>query len=397
MRITTKQALARLQPQGKAKAKGALTLELFDTVGMVEDGIYLFGNSDGGILCPAVDTLPPIIGTWEEQDGEIPPGMLDMLAEYANEVEWYERVGEEMESKAPAKAKAKAAPRQNITTMLTTKWSQKAPYNDMCIFDGKRCATGCNATSAAQIMKHWFEIGYHRGCPPTDSYKTSTNGYMVEALPSKVVFDYKHLVAIPKTTEEKKAVAELMAYLGRTFHSNYTPNGTTATPSKVAEYLRDKLRMGSLINYITAAKLGLSKFENYIYNDLLQGKPVIVAAWTSSGAGHTFIIDGYDVQNDLYHVNWGWGGSYNGWFKMTALNANSTYAFNSNKVAIIGIQPDYKLGDVNGDGEVNVTDAMLAVQAIGTDNEQADIDNDGQVTVTDATLIINHILGKDTL
>lgn len=284
--------------------------------------------------------------------------------------------------------------------MLETKWSQKAPYNDMCIFDGKRCVTGCTATAGAQIIKRWVDLGYHRGCKPTDDYVTSTNGYKVSALPSKIVFDCKNLVTSPKTAAQKKAVAELMAYLGRTLHSNYTPSSTGAYIKDLATQLRDNFRMGSMINYITAAKVGLKAFENYIYNDILQGKPVIVGGHLDVGnGGHAFVLDGYDAEQDLYHVNWGWGGSYNGWFKMTALNATKSYAFNSYKEAIIGIHPEYKLGDINGDGDIDIVDVMQVVQDAqqGKYSDKADINNDGQVTVTDAMLILDKILGKREL
>ena len=395
MRITPQQAIARLQPQGKKKAKGAKAIELIDTIGVAEDDVYIFGNSDGRILVPADDSIP-ILGTWDGKGGEIPPALRDWLYEYASEIEWWQRVGETLETPTHTQTKAPKVPRESVAVMLETKWSQKAPYNDMCIFNGKRCATGCTATAAAQIIKRWGDLGYHRGCKPTDAYVTSTNGYEVAALPSKMVFDYKNLVVSPKTAAQKQAVAELMAYLGRTLHSNYTPSSTGAFIKDLVTQLRDNFRMGSMINYIVATKVGLKAFENYIYNDILQGKPVIVGGHLDVGnGGHAFVLDGYDAELDLYHVNWGWG-SYDGWFKITALNATKSYAFNSNKEAIIGIQPEYKWGDVNGDGEVDIADAMQVVQAIqsGDNDARYDINYDGKVTITDAQIIINKVLGK---
>jgi hypothetical protein len=321
------------------------------------------------------------------------------LQEYASEIEWFNRVGETLETPTNAQTKAPKAPRQNIPMMLDTKWSQKAPYNDKIVFDGKKCPTGCNTTTAAQIIKRWGDLGYHVGCKPTDAYKTASNGYEVKALPSLTTFDYANLAVKPKTDKQKAAVAQLMEYIAYTFHSDFKVNGTGANPKQVATYLKENLRMGSFISYITAAKLGLSSFENYIYNELLQGRPVMVAGWTASGSGHTFAIDGYDATNDLYHVNWGWGGSYDGWFAISALNPKTSIAYNSKKLAIIGIQPDYKLGDVNGDGEVDITDAMQAVQDAqnGKYDVRADINGDGKVTITDAQLIIDKILGKTEL
>ena len=400
MRLTPEQALARLQPNRAPSKDGKSNIEPLkhiETFG--DEDLYVFGNSKGGVLTPALDTLPSIIGTWEGDCDDMPPALKDMLDEYAAEIEWYERYGEEAEKKAATNVitKAKAEPRKSIPAILETKWSQGSPYNDLCVFEGEKCVTGCNAASVAQLMYHWWRKGYSRGCEPTEKYKTKTNGWVIPALPAITVFDFKHMAKTnPKTAEEKKAVQELMMYLGRTFHSDYTPGCTTAKPKEVAKYLKENLRMGSLISYVSASKVGLKTFENYIYNELLQGRPVIVAGWQTSGGGHTFIIDGYDAIQDVYHVNWGWGGSYDGYFKLSALNPKTALAFNSSKVAIIGIQPEYMLGDINGDGEVNITDAMQAMQDAmsGKFSERADVNSDGGVSVTDVQLIIDKILGR---
>lgn len=399
-KLTPEQAIARLQPNmapsksGKTKVK---QLELLDTIGMADDDIYIVGNTDGCILTPAYDGAQPIIGTWQDGD-EMPPAMNMWLQQYAEELGWMERVGYSIPPKAVAQppAKAPAKPRVSIPTMLETKWSQKAPFNDMCIFEGKRCVTGCNAAAGAQVLFHWRE--YHRGCKPTDPYITSTNGYAVDALPAIVTFDYKNLVKSPKTDAEKKAVAELMAYLGRLMHSNYTPTATGAYTHKLANHLCDTFKMGDT-TAIWASKLGESGFEAKIYEEISNRRPVIIGGDMASGGGHAFVADGYDASKDLYHINWGWGGSYNGWFAMSALNPTAKYAFNSKKVAVIGIQPTYKLGDINGDGKVDIADAMQAIQDVakGKYSEQADINNDGQVTITDAQLIIDKILGRTEL
>ncbi len=57
-------------------------------------------------------------------------------------------------------------------------------------------------------------------------------------------------------------------------------------------------------------------------------------------------------------------------------------------------------GDSNGDGVVNVMDAVTSIKLIsGTQTgyryDSVDIDGDGIVSLTDAILIIRHILGED--
>ncbi len=59
-----------------------------------------------------------------------------------------------------------------------------------------------------------------------------------------------------------------------------------------------------------------------------------------------------------------------------------------------------KAGDVNADGEVDVTDVNIAINIVlGQDknenyNGRADLNGDGQVDITDVNLIINSVLGK---
>ena len=62
-----------------------------------------------------------------------------------------------------------------------------------------------------------------------------------------------------------------------------------------------------------------------------------------------------------------------------------------------------RLGDVNGDGSINITDAVGIVNYIlgrpGTDFKPlaADVNKDGNINITDAVGIVNHILGRITL
>ena len=82
-----------------------------------------------------------------------------------------------------------------------------------------------------------------------------------------------------------------------------------------------------------------------------------------------------------------------------ALSITSARQYNSNKRAVVGIRPKYPLGDVNGDGVVDVVDAMQVMQdALHNGyNERSDINSDGAVTITDAMTLIDVVLGKTKL
>ena len=55
-----------------------------------------------------------------------------------------------------------------------------------------------------------------------------------------------------------------------------------------------------------------------IYNEIASGHPVAIAG-TATGGAHAFVVDGYDGDG-LFHLNWGWGGGSDGYFRIEILN-----------------------------------------------------------------------------
>ena len=54
-----------------------------------------------------------------------------------------------------------------------------------------------------------------------------------------------------------------------------------------------------------------------------------------------------------------------------------------------------RIGDMNGDGRIGITDVVEVIDAILTDspaNAISDINGDGQMTITDITMLIDQIL-----
>ena len=63
-----------------------------------------------------------------------------------------------------------------------------------------------------------------------------------------------------------------------------------------------------------------------------------------------------------------------------------------------GGAPEPIPGDVNGDGEVNITDVNTAIDIIlspGADTKNADVNGDGEVNITDVNAVINIILSAN--
>jgi hypothetical protein len=84
-----------------------------------------------------------------------------------------------------------------------------------------------------------------------------------------------------------------------------------------------------------------------------------------------------------------------------ALNYDFNYVNGTLTVTNQEVMPPYTLGDVDGNGSVSITDAVLIVNyIIGKPNstfikDAADLDGNGQITITDKVLLINkYILNK---
>lgn len=396
-RITPSQAIQRLTAL-RAPSKGRGTVKPVEYVRSYVN-VFLLRQGEAGIVCPADDELQPVLGEAERADYtlELPPALEGWLAEYSDEVDWslngkWLMIDEDTPDELP-----NMEGRKDVPYMVKTKWGQGKPYNDHLIFDGARCLTGCTATTLAQIMYYWgVTKGYRRGCTATPAYQWS-GGHKVDAMPSITVFDYANLTTSkPKTAVQIQALATLMEYIAKAIKSDFGASGTGAYPSTFTPLLRTRLRLGN-VRQITASSLGNDGFAAAIYDELAAGRPVEMSGRHANG-GHSFVCDGYRASDDKFHFNWGWEGSCDGWYAMSALNpGNKTY--NSSKSARIGICPAYKLGDATGDGKVNVSDVMAVVNSINAKktSDQTDVNGDGKTDTKDVNAIVNHILGKTEL
>ena len=85
----------------------------------------------------------------------MPPGMMDMLAQYKDEIEY-------LQKNPTLKVNPVVSPRNtpslraaSVGPLLTCNWDQSAPFWNECTFGGYQCYTGCPATSAAMVFYYW--------------------------------------------------------------------------------------------------------------------------------------------------------------------------------------------------------------------------------------------------
>lgn len=209
-----------------------------------------------------------------------------------------------------------------VSPMISTRWNRDPPYNAAVQKHfGKNYPTGCVATAMAQIMKY-----HHK------PQQYNWNGMSPEATSSIPNWD----------------IAGLMLDIGLSVKMDYGLDGSGA-------YNDDALRGFHLFGYNHAALVTHDKFK--VRDNLFRSRPVFMTGRRQHGGekiGHAWVCDRVKEQyhrtvyyvmtlyegvegfsyilheimvekgyaSRLFHMNWGYSGDGNGWFRDENLKFN---------------------------------------------------------------------------
>ncbi len=348
---------------GSIGVEATLYYKQVETDGSVDFYIFNFLSTKAFVIVTGDDNLKPIIAYSTESDFDI------KKLDYYGVSDWMVDVRKQILSSLKDNVKADiriadlwAAYKSGGTVikpmmsavlpLLTTTWNQSTNiagtdhYNSLCPYnsnDAERTVVGCVATAMAQIMKYWNYPIHGTG---SNSYSCTNgiSGYFYGNLSANfgaTTYNWSQMpnVVISTTTN---AIDILMYQCGVAVNMNYGDNvegGSSsytvgASPSAQSAYVayfgyRNTLSAVSKSSYTTIDWLTLLQSEINAF------RPVHYRG--DGSGGHSWVCDGYDA-NNLFHMNWGWGGSNNGYFDVGNLNP-AGYNFTSNQQAIIGIWP----------------------------------------------------------
>lgn len=340
-------ALTFLTQQGKTLSSASHRVMRRDA-GRTAAPFYVFNASDGGyVIVSGDERTEAILGYTDEgvfDEDRLPDNMKAWLDGYTAQIS---ALQESQTATAPLRVPTHTA----IRPLLTSRWDQGAAnsqgnaYNKMCPkIDGVYCVTGCVATAMAQVMR------YHRW-PETftttiPEYTPNTDIGKLSAL-SATRFDWANMLDRYKSGEtqtQQNAVARLMRYCGQAVQMEYGTGVSSAIDDYVAMALRTYFGYGVTVHSAQRGDYTATTWDELIYSELKARRPVFYSG-DSSGGGHAFVCDGYDGQG-FYHINWGWGGYHDGYYKLSILNpdgggtgasgTNDGYAMG--QTAIVGIQ-----------------------------------------------------------
>lgn len=355
-------ALSQAEPH-QARARALLK-------GSSQDGCYYvfnIGTNEGFVIVSGDDRTPAVLGYSDKGSFDmdrLPSNVAAWLEGYADQIR-YLRKKASAEPTAPVSVRSdaplmtmtrapwavKKEPRPAISPMITSKWDQFSPFNDLCpVVDGQHCVTGCIATALAQIM-------YYHKWPQAAT--TEIPGYTVKGksvsypgLPA-TTFNWAAMTDNPASgTPAGDAVAKLMQYCAFGCQADFGINNTSIYNNEPENALKNYFHYGAGVKYVERQTYSNENWESLIYTELEANRPVLYTgqsyvAELDGNVGHAFVVHGYDG-NGYYAVNWGWGQSVDqdGYYLLDAMDpadlgiGGGAGGYNSGQTAIIGISKD---------------------------------------------------------
>lgn len=332
-------------------------------------------SSNGFVIISGDERMPCILAFSDESPFDIdnmPPSFENWLKENEN---WYYNINNYESLNVSNTTLAHA---DEVSPLLRDiVWGQGNPFNKTCpVYHGETCLTGCVATAMAQVMKYYEYPASGKG---KVDYYTQTNHIHVTRDLSKDIFDWgnmRHSYTSSFSTTEVNAVATLMASCGASVRMDYgtdSQGGSGAYQSDLLPAFVENFGYDKNSAVLISGYFSTNDWHELLLKELNEGHPVNYGGHSITDGGHSFVLDGYKMIPENiypnYHVNWGWNGSFDGYYQIQNLQpkeSGQSYfinGFNQNQQMLIGIKPDDGIDDgftCIGTKQLNVTSSTLS-------------------------------------
>ncbi|DAC72671.1 MAG TPA: hypothetical protein DSN98_04110 [Thermoplasmata archaeon] len=208
---------------------------------------------------------------------------------------------------------------------ILTNWHQSPPYNNFCPLDlaagGDRSVAGCPAVAMAQILNYHNTTNnvvfsdsddYHHNYGGNNYW--IDNNYMTYGFPSFPQLNtylatlQSHYESQTPPTNNDKAALTFACGVAATQVYSASGSGTFGVSQAYDAYQRFNCTTISLLHDNDTDLY--QRLSSNMKDALPAHLAIVNQDWTS---GHNVVVDGYNT-DDYYHLNFGWGGSYNGWY-----------------------------------------------------------------------------------
>lgn len=280
---------------------------------------YAFNDTenDAFVIVSGSDLMRPVIGY--STSGTLPDNTEALPDNLRSWFQWLSEAAAYLEKhpEAALTAEQRNATTQAITPFMNSKWGQDDPYDDLC---PTGCPVGCVSTAASQIMRyHFAQKGEVIQGTGSYSYTWGNKRYSVDY--SQNTYDYTLMPLTYRnvTTAQRNELSKFCYHVSVGMDMQFARDGSGTASFYIPRMATKHFGFNSKTSYIMRKLFSYDEWVSIINNELESGRPVAYGGVSSEG-GHEFVLEGIN-NSGLYYVNWGWYGSYDGYFDITVLNS----------------------------------------------------------------------------
>ena len=223
---------------------------------------------------------------------------------------------------------------KSIQPLLLTTWNQDTYYNELCPADadgpGGHVYVGCVATSMIQVMKY-----YNYPTTGTGSHTDAFSGY------GSLTVNYANQTYIWENMPNALSgsnleVAKIGYHAGVAVNMYYSVDGSGTQTSYIPGALENYFKYSTDCQYVQKTSYTQTAWENLLRAQIDLKRPMVYQGMDAT-SGHAWNCDGYNATE--FHMNWGWGGSANGFFSVAGAITAGGYTFDQSFGAVINIYP----------------------------------------------------------
>jgi hypothetical protein len=330
-------------------------------------GAYYVVNfaPQGWAIVSADDYVDPIIGYSTEgafDPMRVPDNIDYMLRYYKDMVTLGAREGRVTRSAWKNTTFALTRAGVAVDPLIKVNFNQSSPFNKYCPGEDKdKALVGCVAVAMSQAMTVQRYPDRPQG---TMTYTSSNYGKQTINYDGERAYSWDNIISGANSYDE---AARLLWHAGVSVRMDYGTDGSgipASQPDRISTALRTYFGYGSDVRYVWKSTYQ-DDWERLILNELNAGRAVVFNGVDSdNNSGHSFNIDGFDGSSN-YHVNWGWGGYGNGYFRLDNLRYGSSY-YNDYQVVIVGIgSPNRSLRSI-ALSETSIDENLPAGSVVGS-------------------------------
>lgn len=241
-----------------------------------------------------------------------------------------------------------------VEPLVTTRWTQEqyyntaCPYNPQCAYSiDNRSYVGCVALTMANILYYYRYpdhghgvVSYipkeYEGTELIYTYPVQTVNY------SQATYDYDAMTNQLEAYDGE--LAKLLYHCGVSVRMSYGHDGSGSQSEYAMLALQDHYFFSDKAQFRSVSDVPADEWLEMAKAELDARRPLFFSGQSASAGGHAWIVDGYSTVNDVtyFHVNWGWNGSDNGYYRISNMVSSGFGNFNvsGSNTMMTSLMPD---------------------------------------------------------